>query len=147
MCCPAGWRDTRWVSPRQPLQWARNKLRKWRRRPTIQPYESFTDRELPRSVEHDVWYPCLTHAWDNTPRSGVNGIILEGATPQAFRGVLNKAVAALAHRPLDRRLLFLKAWNEWAEGNHLEPDLRFGTAFLQAVADAVGARKSIETAE
>ena len=44
----------------------------------------------------------------------------------------------LEHRPPERRLLFLKAWNEWAEGNHLEPDLRFGTGFLQVVADALG---------
>jgi hypothetical protein len=53
--------------------------------------------------------------------------------------MLDRAVAALAHRPLERRLLFLKSWNEWAEGNHLEPDLRFGTGYLHAVADAVGA--------
>ena len=44
----------------------------------------------------------------------------------------------LEHRPRERRLLFLKAWNEWAEGNHLEPDLRSGTGFLQAVAAALG---------
>jgi hypothetical protein len=134
-----GWRDTRLISRRQPLQWAQNKVRVWRRRPTIRSYKSFADRELPSAAGNEAWYPCLTHAWDNTPRSGINGLLLEGATPQAFRRVLHKAVAALARRPLERRLLFLKSWNEWAEGNHLEPDLRFGTGFLHAVADAVGA--------
>jgi hypothetical protein len=64
--------------------------------------------------------------------------VLDGATPQAFLRVLNSTVAALAHRPLERRLIFLKSWNEWAEGNHLEPDLRFRTEFLQAIANALG---------
>jgi hypothetical protein len=129
----------RWVSRRQPLEWARNKLWTWRGLPTIVSYKSFAKRELPTAATNDAWYPCLTHAWDNTPRSGLNGVVLEGATPEAFRRTLNKAVATLERRPPERRLLFLKAWNEWAEGNHLEPDLRFGSAFLQAVADAVGA--------
>jgi hypothetical protein len=86
-----------------------------------------------------AWYPCVTHAWDNTPRSGRNGVVLVGATPKLFRTVLDTAINVLENRPSDRRLLFLKSWNEWAEGNHLEPDLRFGTGFLQAVAGALGA--------
>ena len=86
-----------------------------------------------------AWYPCVVHAWDNTPRSGRNGLVLVDATPELFRGVLNTAIDILKGRPLDERLLFLKSWNEWAEGNHLEPDTQFGTKFLEAVADAVGA--------
>jgi Glycosyltransferase WbsX len=39
--------------------------------------------------------------------------------------------------PAERRLLFVKSWNEWAEGNHLEPDLRHGRSFLEALARAV----------
>jgi hypothetical protein len=41
--------------------------------------------------------------------------------------------------------LFLKSWNEWAEGNHLEPDLQFGTGFLQAVADSLGVESEVKT--
>ena len=133
------WPDTRWISRRQPLRWAQNKLRIWRGLPTILSYRSFSERELPTAAANDAWYPCLAHAWDNTPRSGCNGFVLDGATPQAFLRALNNAVAALAHRPLERRLIFLKSWNEWAEGNHLEPDLRFRTEFLQAIANALGA--------
>jgi hypothetical protein len=47
------------------------------------------------------------------------------------------AVAQLeAHEPPEQ-LLFVKSWNEWAEGNHLEPDLRFGRGYLEAVRDSV----------
>jgi hypothetical protein len=138
------WLDTRWISRRHPLRWAKNKLRIWRGLPTILSYRSFSERELPTAAANDAWYPCLTHAWDNTPRSGCNGVVLDGATPQAFLRALNNAVAVLAHRPLERRLIFLKSWNEWAEGNHLEPDLRFRTEFLQAIANALGVEASEE---
>jgi lipopolysaccharide biosynthesis protein len=127
------------VSRRQPLRWMRRKLQIWRGLPGLQPHQPFAETQLPNHPTDDAWYPCLTHAWDNTPRSGRNGVVLVGATPQSFRSVLNTAVQAVEHRPLDRRLLFLKSWNEWAEGNHLEPDLRYGAGFLQAVADTLGA--------
>lgn len=127
------------VSRRQPLRWVRCKIEIWRGRPIIESYESFAERQISAITAYNACYPCLTHAWDNTPRSGRNGAVLFGATPELFRRVLNSAVDALSDRPLDQRLLFLKSWNEWAEGNHLEPDLRFGTGFLQAVADSLGA--------
>ncbi len=125
-------------SRRQPLRWAKMKLQIWRGLPTILPYGRFTDRQLPTSAPDDAWYPCVIHAFDNTPRSSRNGVVVDGATPEAFRRVLNSAIACLEHRPLERRLLFLKSWNEWAEGNHLEPDVRFGTEFLQVIAEALG---------
>src|SRR5438477_9101992 len=91
----------------------------------------------------DRWYPWVMHGWDNTPRSGRNGGVLVGATPELFRRVLGNNIELLQDRPPERRLVFLKAWNEWAEGNHLEPDLKFGTGFLQAVREALGATPEI----
>jgi hypothetical protein len=94
---------------------------------------------MPRPVAEYEAYPCLVHAWDNTPRAGANGVVLDGATPGLFRKLLDGAVQVLADKPPERRLLFLKAWNEWAEGNHLEPDLAHGDAFLREVGAALGA--------
>src|SRR5258707_965808 len=68
-----------------------------------------------------------------------SGEVLHGATPELFRGVLDHAISILKDRPPERRLLFLKSWNEWAEGNHLEPDLKFGSSFLQVIGEAIGA--------
>jgi hypothetical protein len=130
--------NRQWVSRRRPLKWARDKLEIWRGRPTVRSYESFAERQLLTAIANNAWYPCLIHAWDNTPRSGRNGVVLDGATPELFRRVLDNAIEALEYRRPERRLVFLKSWNEWAEGNHLEPDLRFGTGFLQAVAEALG---------
>ena len=67
--------------------------------------------------------PCVYPNWDNTPRSGRGGLVLTGATPEKFARNVEAAVATLADRPPQERLLWVKSWNEWAEGNHLEPDL------------------------
>jgi hypothetical protein len=71
--------------------------------------------------------------WDNTPRRGAEGIVLINATPSVFERHLRHAVERVSDRPFDERLVFLNAWNEWAEGNHLEPDQRHGLARLEAV--------------
>ena len=85
-------------------------------------------------------YPCAIPNWDNTPRSGANGMLLAGSTPELFRAQLRRAVAHVAGYPAQHRLVFIKSWNEWAEGNHLEPDLRFGRQYLDVVRDEVQGR-------
>ncbi len=82
-------------------------------------------------------YPCILPNWDNTPRSGKNGFVIHGSTPELFRILVRKAIESVKDFPKDRRLIFIKSWNEWAEGNHLEPDLRFGKAYLQVVKEEI----------
>jgi len=131
-----GWEP--WYRPMSRLKW------KWKlltRRPTILQYE-------------DVWEPFVEQGcsampditrhvgilpnWDNTPRSGANGLVLRGSTPDLFRRQVRKALAVIAREPLERRLVFVKSWNEWAEGNYLEPDLMFGRGYLEALRDELG---------
>jgi lipopolysaccharide biosynthesis protein len=83
--------------------------------------------------------PCVVVSWDNTPRRGAEGIVFINATPEAFGNGLREAVASVQHEPRERRLVFVNAWNEWAEGNHLEPDERHGLGYLEAVERAVSA--------
>jgi len=52
-----------------------------------------------------------------------------------FRQLLRQAVERMRERSPERRLIFLKAWNEWAEGNHVEPDLKWGRQWLEAIRD------------
>ena len=87
-------------------------------------------------------FPCLPSVfvgWDNTPRRGAQGVIIANGTPERFASALDEAIAFARGRPAEERLVFLNAWNEWAEGNHLEPDLRNGHAYLEAVGRASGA--------
>src|SRR5205085_736133 len=121
------------------FRWAHHKLQILRGRPTIHSYAEFVEAQQALiETADDSSYPCIIHAWDNTPRSGANGVLLDGATPQLFHRLLASAISSLKDRPPERRLLFLKSWNEWAEGNHLEPDLKFGTEFLEIIGDLLG---------
>jgi len=84
-------------------------------------------------------YPCVIPNWDNSARSGVRAAILHNSTPELFRGHLREMLARAAAFPAGERILFVKSWNEWAEGNYLEPDVRFGHQYLEVVREEVGA--------
>ena len=101
-------------------------------RPELYPYLDRPVTRPPSSSEQPV-YPCVYPNWDNSPRSGRRGLVLHGSRPDRFRVHVEDAVRRVSAMPADRRLLFLKSWNEWAEGNHLEPDLRWGRGYLEAL--------------
>lgn len=86
-------------------------------------------------------YPAVFPSWDNTPRQRMQGTSFDGATPEAFRVYVEDKIEE-ARRFLmgDERLLFVNAWNEWAEGAHLEPDTGFGHRWLEALRDAMHAK-------
>ena len=83
------------------------------------------------------YIPCVFVSWDNTPRRGRNGVIITGSTPKKFGVGVKEALELASDLPEGERLVFVNAWNEWAEGNHLEPDHRFGTEFLQELNKAL----------
>ncbi|WP_395646262.1 glycoside hydrolase family 99-like domain-containing protein [Terricaulis sp.] len=80
-------------------------------------------------------FPGVMPGWDNEARRPAAGAVYHGATPQSYGAWLRAAVAR-AKRTLspDRRLVFINAWNEWAEGAYLEPDRAFGRAYLAETA-------------
>ena len=85
----------------------------------------------------DGVYPCLFSGWDHSPRTGRKGKIIHGFTPEMFEKSLRQKVAFVENREYDKRIVFLKSWTEWAEGNYLEPDERFGRKLLEAVRNVV----------
>ncbi|MGE8514297.1 MAG: glycoside hydrolase family 99-like domain-containing protein [Chryseobacterium culicis] len=79
-------------------------------------------------------YPSLVPGWDNTSRRGTNPtLILEDSTPEHFGDWLSKIKSDFTPYSEDENFIFINAWNEWAEGNHLEPDQKFGTQYLESV--------------
>ncbi|MFC6714845.1 glycoside hydrolase family 99-like domain-containing protein [Branchiibius cervicis] len=89
------------------------------------------------SAGRDDLMPCVYPNWDNTPRSGRDGLVITGSRPDMFRRLVAGAAASTLPRPAQERLLWVKSWNEWAEGNYLEPDLEFGHGWLEALRDGV----------
>ena len=79
-------------------------------------------------------------AWDNTPRHGKNALVFHGATPDLYQRWLSHCLShARQSFRGEERLVFVNAWNEWAEGTYLEPDSRFGNEFLNATSVAINA--------
>lgn len=79
------------------------------------------------------WFRCITPSWDNSARRSENAVILTGSSPQLYQEWLEAAVRATVVTNIpNERLVFINAWNEWAEGNHLEPCLKWGRAYLEA---------------
>jgi len=87
-------------------------------------------------------YPGVFASWDNTPRQSLRGTSFDGATPARFQAYCEAKIAeAKAFHFGEERLVFVNAWNEWAEGAHLEPDIAFGHRWLEALRQSfAGAR-------
>ena len=107
------------------------------RRPARFAYEKVVVHALETMPDDPRFLPCVLPNWDNTPRSGPRGVVFENASPQLFERYLAKAVAKVVGRPAEQKIVFLKAWNEWAEGNYVEPDAQYGHGYLDAIRNVV----------
>lgn len=87
-------------------------------------------------------YPTIIPNWDHSPRSGRKGHILVRSTPEKFKKHVRQAFANVMHKPEEKRIVFLKSWNEWAEGNYMEPDLKFGRGYLEALKEEIDGLKT-----
>ena len=100
-------------------------------------YEKVGQAALSRPVPPYPRFPCVTPSWDNTARRRWGGIVLQDATPERYGQWLRKSVERLPSLGLPEPVVFINAWNEWAEGNHLEPDQRWGTRYLEETLSAL----------
>lgn len=104
------------------------------RKPThVYEYKEAMKSFINDDVKDSLYFPMVIPNWDNSARSGVNGFVLHNSTPELFEQVLNKAASLVDSYPDDEKIVFIKSWNEWAEGNYLEPDRKFGRKYLEAV--------------
>jgi len=139
--------------------WHRRKLR------TVEPafcdnliceYDALVRNTVTAPLRAYPRIPCVCPGWDNSPRRERNAVIFINSTPDKYESWLRESVNRLKTRltPVDGlgiapdSLIFINAWNEWAEGNHLEPCQRWGRKYLEATQRALGAQanKSIEYA-
>lgn len=100
-------------------------------------YPEVMTRMLAKPAAAYPRFPGITPLWDNSARRSREAHILAGSTPELYGRWLSALLERLQAQTPERRLLFVNAWNEWAEGNHLEPDARFGRAYLQATRDTL----------
>jgi hypothetical protein len=83
--------------------------------------------------KQDEVIPEVLPNWDHTPRSGKQGLVLTDCEPALFGAELAKAVLAVRDKPIQKQIIFIKSWNEWGEGNYVEPDMRYGLSYLKEI--------------
>lgn len=98
--------------------------------------KAYHDFITPMEREEEV-IPTIVPQWDHTPRSGWNGSLLVNSTPEYFKLHAQEAIEAINGKNPEHQLIFLKSWNEWGEGNYMEPDLKYGRGFIDALRSAV----------
>lgn len=81
--------------------------------------------------------PTIVPNFDHTPRSGVRGYVFVDSSPELFFSQVKKAYSLVKDKPKDHQFLFLQSWNEWGEGNYMEPDLKFKDGYLKALKSAL----------
>ena len=84
----------------------------------------------------DSWenvFPTVMPDWDRSPRVGKAEGVYLNSTPERWEAHLKDALSRIQDKQPEHQLIVIKSWNEWAEGNYLEPDSRYGRRYLEAV--------------
>ncbi len=100
-------------------------------------YRRMVQSYMQKPVPGFTRFRGVTPSWDNTARRQDDSYSFHHATPGAFQAWLEAVIDQTRDQNQgDERIVFVNAWNEWAEGAHLEPDERFGRGWLEAVRNA-----------
>lgn len=104
----------------------------------IYSYESYVNYMLSQPMLKYKSYPCVSPGWDNSPRR-VNKSFLAfiGSTPKLYGKWLDDVLTRFEPFSKEENFVFINAWNEWAEGNHLEPDQKWGHQYLDETKKAI----------
>lgn len=103
-------------------------------------YAKLADKAMSRPHPNNyIKFPCVTASWDNSARKSAANII-QNDDPHKFTEWLLHAIQRADKYKDDEKIVFINAWNEWAEGCHLEPDMKNGRIFLEAIKIALNQR-------
>lgn len=86
--------------------------------------------------------PCLIPNWDHSPRSKRGALVLENPEPKYFYQHAKHVLELVKKKK--NQLVFLKSWNEWGEGNYMEPDIKYGKGYIDALARAINDVKYLD---
>ncbi|MEM4260464.1 MAG: glycoside hydrolase family 99-like domain-containing protein [Candidatus Woesearchaeota archaeon] len=99
-------------------------------------YKSLVSIKVKKGISKYKIFPCVIPSWDNSARRKIAAII-QNNNEELYKIWLKDAVKRVSNHSSDEQIVFINAWNEWAEGCHLEPDLRNGKKFLEATLDVL----------
>lgn len=108
----------------------------------VHEYDEVVTRALAHPETPYVRFRCVMPSWDNSPRREQWAWIFRGSTPEKYGAWLEQTILGFTPPSAEEDLVFTNGWNEWAEGNHLEPDLRWARGYLHAHARATAAARA-----
>jgi hypothetical protein len=111
--------------------------RRWLKRPTVFDYKKAMKYMVIDDCSSKGVIPTIVPNWDHSPRSGHNAIILKNSTPELFQKLAEHAIELVKDKPKEEQIIMLKSWNEWGEGNYMEPDLEYGHGYINALRAAI----------
>jgi Glycosyltransferase WbsX len=100
-------------------------------------YNFYVEQALLRPKNKEKVFPCIFPSWDNSARRKVDAGIIQNDDPEPFAKWLEDSISRVKEYPYEEQIIFINAWNEWAEGCHLEPDLRNGLSFLKKIDEVI----------
>ena len=107
------------------------------KRPRLYDYSKAMRTMMIEEDCQDNVFPTLCPNFDHTPRSGARGLVLTNTSPKAFYKHIKDTLEYIKNKPYDKRVMFVKSWNEWGEGNYMEPSRKYGKAYIEAMRKAL----------
>ena len=105
--------------------------------PTIFPYKEAARHMVNANCRDERVYPVVAPNWDHSPRTGRKAILYHNCEPKYFYQLLKRTIDLISSKNEEHKIIFIKSWNEWGEGNYMEPDSKYGLGYLNALHKAV----------
>lgn len=120
--------------------WTKNLITRFKRKvlgiPNLIEYRDYVRQYLSCYEARKDIHPCILPNFDHSPRSAHKGTILINNSPELWKQLCAGIFRKCGRRDPETNLVFIKAWNEWGEGNYMEPDTRFGRQYIDNTRDA-----------
>lgn len=100
-------------------------------------YKDYIDVFLREILIRKDVYPCVIPNFDHTPRSGRRGALMVGSTPKRWGDFMRSLFRKIETSAEKSKVIFIKSWNEWGEGNYMEPDWKYGKGYITELRSAI----------
>lgn len=105
-------------------------------RPTVFKYKDAMKYMVNEDCKNREVIPSIVPNWDHSPRSAHRAFILSDSKPELFQKLASDTISLIEQKPKEEQIIMIKSWNEWGEGNYMEPDTEFGRGYIEALKNA-----------
>lgn len=100
-------------------------------------YSKVMDKMVTEDLVSSTTYPTIVSGFDRTARSGKDATVLYNCSPSTFKKHVQQIIEKVLNKDYEHRIVYLMSWNEWGEGNYMEPDIKYGHGFLDALKEII----------